>query len=390
MSALLIKSFTLALTLAGVSLHSPVQQTAAESNGQNKIPVLETVDHFVPHISTVPASEGEEVELFVRERFLSEEGNSERCSNNKNRPVVLVVTGATLYAVPAFDVGFENYSWMSYLAENCFDVFAIEFTGYGLSPRPKMDDPCNASLDDQRNFLIPNPLEAPCAPSYSLPLESFQTASDEMDTVVDYIRALRGNDQLKINMIGWSRGGSRVIKYAAQRADRVDKVVLLAPGRLPPPPPAMASLRVFDRAAEFASWDSQLDPTNCPDQFDANIRDDIWTTILNFDELGNSWGLSGISRTPGLSPDGWDSNFPGMVNAPALVIGGLLDNVVPPPQLETTYNQLGSTQKVLVKVTCGSHFVPWERQHNVVLDASVQWLLSGTYHGCSSGCTFVE
>src|SRR5215510_1486081 len=310
MSALLIKSFTLALTLAGVSLHSPVQQTAAESNGQNKIPVLETVDHFVPHISTVPASEGEEVELFVRERFLNEEKNSEQCSN---KPAVLMVHGATTSTVPDFDVDFENYSWVSFLAENCFDVFAMDFTGYGRSPRPKMDDPCNATLTDQQSYLIPNPLEAPCPPSYSLPLESFQTSDDEMDTVIDYIRALRHDDQLKINLIGWSRGGTRAIRYGAHHPDKVDKLVLYSPGRIPPNPISTVSMSVLDRAASFARWDNQLDPTHCPNQFNPPIRDSIWHRILEFDELGSRWGAAGVNRAPGLNPAGWSSSVPGMV-----------------------------------------------------------------------------
>jgi alpha-beta hydrolase superfamily lysophospholipase len=56
-----------------------------------------------------------------------------------------MVAGATVSVVPAFDLQFENYSWMEYLATAGFDVFAMDVTGYGLSPRPMMDDPCNNS-----------------------------------------------------------------------------------------------------------------------------------------------------------------------------------------------------------------------------------------------------
>jgi len=47
-----------------------------------------------------------------------------------------MIQGSTTSAIPAFDLQFENYSWMDYLATAGFDVFAMDLTGYGLSPRP--------------------------------------------------------------------------------------------------------------------------------------------------------------------------------------------------------------------------------------------------------------
>jgi hypothetical protein len=94
---------------------------------------LETIEYFVPHVSTVPATAGEEVMLFVRERV--------RVHGRRERPAVLMVTGATTSAIPVFDLEFQQYSWMTHLARAGFDVFVMELTGYGFSPRPFMDDP---------------------------------------------------------------------------------------------------------------------------------------------------------------------------------------------------------------------------------------------------------
>jgi len=44
-----------------------------------------------------------------------------------------------------------------------FDVFVMELQGSGRSPRPKIDDPCNAN-PAQQGVLIPDPLSAPCSP----------------------------------------------------------------------------------------------------------------------------------------------------------------------------------------------------------------------------------
>jgi hypothetical protein len=45
---------------------------------------------------------------------------------------------------------------MEYLATAGFDVFAMDVTGYGLSPRPMMDDTCNNATSYEQSYLIPS------------------------------------------------------------------------------------------------------------------------------------------------------------------------------------------------------------------------------------------
>jgi hypothetical protein len=66
----------------------------------------------------VPANAGKRVELFVREKV--ENGRRGKA------PVVLMIGGTTISAIPDFDLQFEDYSWMDYLAAAGFDVFAID------------------------------------------------------------------------------------------------------------------------------------------------------------------------------------------------------------------------------------------------------------------------
>ena len=71
--------------------------------------------------------------------------------------VVLFVHGAGTPAEVAFDVPYQDYSWMAYLAHAGFDVFSMDMTGYGRSSRPTpMNDPCNLSREQQKAF-IPSP-----------------------------------------------------------------------------------------------------------------------------------------------------------------------------------------------------------------------------------------
>jgi pimeloyl-ACP methyl ester carboxylesterase len=149
----------------------PLQARTQVDSAADEREHIRTIDHFVPHISTVPANAGEQVELFVRERVRrADDDERDNDGHHGRRPVVLMVHGSTQSTVVAFDPRFENYSWMAFLARAGFDVFAMDQSGYGSSPRPTMEDPCNASDAQQRALLIPNPLPAPCAPAYPFTL----------------------------------------------------------------------------------------------------------------------------------------------------------------------------------------------------------------------------
>jgi hypothetical protein len=67
-----------------------------------------TINRFVPHISTVPAIFGDHVRLYVREKV------QENLAGHA--PVVLFAHGATISALPSFDLQFRDYSFMDYLA----------------------------------------------------------------------------------------------------------------------------------------------------------------------------------------------------------------------------------------------------------------------------------
>jgi len=81
-----------------------------------------------------------------------------------------------------------------------------------------------------------------------------------------YVRFHRA---LKVNLVDWSRGGMRVIGYAALRAHNVDKVVVLAPTRFPPAAGVPTyPMNMTDKRDVFIDWDRQIDSRNCPQQID--------------------------------------------------------------------------------------------------------------------------
>jgi len=343
-----------------------------------------TIDHFVPHISTVPASEGELVELFVRERV--------RRGHHRDRPVVLMVTGAATPAMEVFDLRFENYSWMASLAQAGFDVFAMDFTGYGLSPRPTMDDACNAHPQDQR-FLIPNPLPEPCDPSYPFTLSNMQSDWDEIDMVVDYIRQLRGVE--RVSLVGWSRAGVRIGGYTARHPEKVEKLFLYAPryNRLDPsdPPKVLPEPGVPMRVQpvdDFAGWDAEV---SCENQFTPGIREVMTLSRLEFDPLGSTWGTTGVRRAPFQGTlFGWNPTVARRIEAPTLIIAGDLDRMSGVTHGRNLYDDLLIDNKVFVHVECASHQLVWENQHMILLRASEEWLRHGTFAGHPDGFFFVD
>ena len=135
-----------ALSLGFVLATGPAHLSAGD-DGQR----LLSIDHYVSVTSTVPAIAGQKAQLYVRERVLA--GAALRDVTATDR-VVLFVHGAGTPAEVAFDVPYQDYSWMAHLARAGFDAFAMDTTGYGRSTRPApMNDPCNLAKDRQAPYV---------------------------------------------------------------------------------------------------------------------------------------------------------------------------------------------------------------------------------------------
>ncbi|MDQ3629768.1 MAG: hypothetical protein M3417_00525, partial [Actinomycetota bacterium] len=173
-----MKKLILLLFAAAMSLGASPAGASAADRGLPSQARVKSFDHLVPHVSTVPANAGERVQLFMRERVRP--GFQGR-ARHKQPQAVLFIPGSATASVPAFDLPFEDYSWMAFLARRGLDAFALDLTGYGRSPRPRMDDACNVGPPAQQALLVPNPLASTCAPSYPFRLGTTQSELDEID-----------------------------------------------------------------------------------------------------------------------------------------------------------------------------------------------------------------
>jgi len=345
---------------------------------------LLTLDHYVSVHSTVPFLTGQITEIYVRERLRA--AMVLRAASVADR-VVLFVHGAGTPAEVAFDVPYQDYGWMAYLAQAGFDVFAMDMTGYGRSTRPTaMNDPCNLAREQQTAF-VPNLLSAPCTPSYPRQTTTIGSDWNDIGAVVDYIRALRHVNQ--INMVGWSLGGPRAGGYAAQHPEKLLKVVLLAPAytrtlsasaplELPAEGPAMNT----QSHEEFtANWDRQV---GCQDQYDAAASESVWSAMILSDPVGATWG-PGVRRAPQVTTWGWNPEIVAKMQIPILMVSGEHDKQVRPERVRQLYADLGSHQKVFIDLACSSHNAMWEKNHLLLFRASLEWLMRGSVSGKQEG-----
>ena len=353
---------------------------AAGVSAQSGSPKILSLDHTLTVTSTVPAIEGQQAQIYMRERIA--EGMKAPAADR----VVLFVHGAGTPAEVAFDVPTGDYSWMAFLAKNGFDAFSMDTTGYGRSTRPApMNDPCNLAGEQQKQFM-PALIPAPCQPAYPGQLTTIASDWNDIDAVVDHIRKLR-NVQ-KVSLVAWSLGGPRAGGYAAQHPDKVHRLVLLAPAynrdaaaSAPALPRPGVVFNTQSRSEFDANWDRQI---GCDNQVDPKVREVVWAEMIASDPAGAKWG-TGVRRAPSTTTWGFNKAMISAMQTPTLMIAGAHDKQVTPERVRIAFDDLGSGNKVLIDLGCASHNAMWESNHLALFNASLEFLKEGTVNGQRNG-----
>jgi pimeloyl-ACP methyl ester carboxylesterase len=360
--------FWIALPLLA-GLYAPAIAPAIAQEAQSR-------DHAVTVTSAVPAIAGKKSKLYVRERALPEV-----MRKGAGDKVVLFVHGAGTPAEVSFDVPYQDYSWMGYLAKAGYDVFSVDMTGYGRSARPApMNDKCNLSVEQQKTF------GASCPQSYPGALTNIESDWNDISAAVDFIKQLRGVQ--KISLVGWSQGGPRAGGWTANHPDQVNKLILLAPAynratksERPalPVPGATYSTQDFDQF--LTNWSRQAD---CFSQFDKRVAASVWSEMLKSDPVGAK--RNPPVRRASLSSTGWGWTQAKVkaMTTPTLMVAGVNDKQVNPERVRDLYADLGSPQKVFIDLGCSSHNAMWEKNHLALFQASLEWLEKGTVNGQSA------
>ena len=351
----------------------------------NALEPVTTIDHWVPHVSTVSGNVDQAVRLFVRERVRAD------VTDGKARQAVLMIHGRSVPVLAGMELKYGDYDWALWLARSGgFDVFMLDFQGSGRSPRPRMDDPCNVPKAQQQRLLIPNPLQAACAPSYAQTLNTTASDLDELDAVVDYIRGLRGVD--KVHLVGWSQGAFRIGPYSVQHPDKVASLFFFAPifntaFKQTPPPSEPTPMTLTTRADQFTA-NALTTGWGCDDQREAGIEDVIWAAIMENDDLGRTWGPppagspdgapEGVMRVRQAILTGWNADMASQITIPTLIIRGDRDTGLGGlQQVAELYSLVKNDNKLRFTVECAGHFMNWEKEHWILHQISKEWIKHG-------------
>jgi pimeloyl-ACP methyl ester carboxylesterase len=332
-------------------------------------------DHTVTVTSMVPVISGQKSTLYVRERALPSV-----LRNGAGAKVVLFVHGAGTPAEVSFDVPYQDYSWMGYLAKAGYDVFSVDMTGYGRSARPApMNDKCNLSPEQQKSFGVN------CPATYPGNLTNIESDWNDISAAVDFIKNLRHVQ--KVNLVGWSQGGPRAGGWTANHPDQVNKLILLAPAynralksERPalPVPGAVFATQSHD---EFiANWNRQAP---CEGQYTPEAAASVWSEMLKSDPVGASWNPAVRRASLASSGWGWTADKVKAMTTPTLMVSGVNDKQVNPERVRDFYADIGAREKVFVDLACSSHNAMWEKNHLLLFQASLEWLDKGTVNGQS-------
>ena len=109
-----------------------------------------------------------------------------------------------------------------------------------------------------------------------------------------------------------------------------------------------------------------------------------WTEMLASDPVGATWG-PGVRRAPNVTRWGWGQVDVMRQQTPVLMVAGVHDKQVPPERVRELYADYGGAQKAIVDLACSSHNAMWERNHELLFRASLEWLDKGTINGRQSG-----
>jgi pimeloyl-ACP methyl ester carboxylesterase len=279
--------------------------------------------------------------------------------------ILLYVHGATYPAETAFDLRLNGLSWMEYIAQRGYDVYLVDVRGYGKSTRPaEMDRPAQENA----------------------PIVRTATAVKDVASAVEFIRKRRGVE--KLNLLGWSWGTTIMGWYTAQNNDKVNKLVLYAPGWLRNAPSltdkggTLGAYRTVTKADAKARW-----LTGVPEDKKAALIPAGWyeawaDATFATDPLGARQSPPVLRAPNGVILDSreyWSAGKPlydpGDIRVPTFLAHAEWDHDLPSYMLYAYFEKLtNAPYKRYVQIGEGTHTVIMEKNRMQLFQAVQQFL----------------
>jgi pimeloyl-ACP methyl ester carboxylesterase len=279
------------------------------------------------------------------------------------RRAVLYVHGATFPSALSIAHRFDGKSWRDALCEAGFDVWGLDFYGFGHSDRyPEMDRPATDSP----------------------PLCVTEDAAKQLEAAVRFILGHQNIE--KISLISHSWGSMPAGHFAGAHSALIDRLVLFAPiGRRGP--------RRYEAPASFPAW-RIVTPEDQWNRFVEDVPEheppvlsrihfDEWSKYyLDSDPESRTSHPSGV-KTP-LGPfseiiKAWHGQLaydPALVRSPVAIIRGEWDGLIPDEDANGLFNAFTqSSAKRDIKIGRGTHLMHLETMRLALWQESINCLL---------------
>jgi pimeloyl-ACP methyl ester carboxylesterase/heme-degrading monooxygenase HmoA len=278
---------------------------------------------------------------------------------------VLCIHGASFPSTLAFGFRMGNKSWMDNLAENGYDVYALDFLGYGNADRyPEMQAASTSG------------------PSLGRATEVYR----DIDKAVDLI--IKKTGKAKVYLIAHSWGSSVAAMYATKFPDKVVKLVLFAAITTRQDSTAYTnsanSYEIMTPEQRVNAMKS-LTPEGKACQLEPEIFETWGNSWLLSDPLAKKLNAESIRFPAGYAPDVEDMLHnkpfynPADITMPTLVIRGEWDSYPNNADAEKLFRSFENAPgKKYVVIEKGTHVMHLEKSRYQLYDETLRFLKSGT------------
>jgi pimeloyl-ACP methyl ester carboxylesterase len=258
---------------------------------------------------------------------------------------VLIIHGSTLPSGTSAAFRIKGVSWMDDLAARGFDVWALDFLGYGGSDRyPAMNGPAAGA-----------------------PLGRSPDAARQIAAAVDFIT--QHQHVMQVDLIAHSGGSLPAALYATQNPDRLARLVMFAPVMTRDGPRDTTTMHSYglvtaaEQVARFSGWV----PRGQAQVFDPRDLARLAEAYVATDPTSSSRSPASVRFPLGRDADAadtWAGNLPydpAKVMAPVLIIRGEWDPITTDADARRLFDALSAAPvKRDVKISRATHVMQFE------------------------------
>ena len=274
--------------------------------------------------------------------------------------VVLYVHGGTFPSGLSIAHRFDGRSWRDELNDAGFDVWGLDFPGFGLSdPYPEMAEPANDTA----------------------PLGRAGDASRQLEAAIRYIREHQGADRISVIAHSW---GSIVCGRLAGRCpDLVDRLVFFGSITWRPratDPIRLPGWRLISLADQWSRFTESVPKDAAPVLLRRHF-DEWGKRYLDSDPASRTRSPAAVKVPSGAFQDIFDARAgelaydPGLVRAPVAIIRGEWDAYCTDTDARWLFGALNaSPERRDIKISRGTHLMHLETMRQALYHESIAFL----------------